>query len=107
MGLSKRDIEHVFDRLRSGVVPERGLDTFAVGIDRQRGELHRLLDMAKSGEGVFKFLRGGYGCGKTFMARLAVLDVPLGQSAHPLPSRTYRFTPATTSIRTAKGAFWA
>ena len=36
-----------------------------------------------------------------------VLDVPLGQCAHPLPSRTYRFTPATTSIRTAKGAFWA
>ena len=74
MGLSKRDLEHVFDRLRSGVVPERGLDTFAVGIERQRGELHRLLDMAKSGEGVFKFLRGGYGCGKTFMARLALLD---------------------------------
>jgi len=74
MGLSKRDIEHVFDRLRSGVVPERGLDTFAVGIERQRGELHRLLDMAKSGEGMFKFLRGGYGCGKTFLARLAALD---------------------------------
>ena len=36
-----------------------------------------------------------------------VLDVLLGQCAHPLPSRTYRFTPATTSIRTAKGAFWA
>jgi len=45
-----------------------------VGIERQRGELHRLLDMAKSGEGVFKFLRGGYGCGKTFLARLAALD---------------------------------
>jgi hypothetical protein len=30
--------------------------------------------MAASGEGVFKFLRGGYGCGKTFMARLALLD---------------------------------
>ena len=34
----------------------------------------RLLALAESGEGVFKFLRGGYGCGKTFMARLAVLD---------------------------------
>jgi hypothetical protein len=30
--------------------------------------------MAQEGEGVFKFLRGGYGCGKTFMARLAVVD---------------------------------
>lgn len=74
MPLSRRDIDHVFERLRSGVVPERGLDTFAVGIDRQRGEIGRQLDLAEAGEGVFKFLRGGYGCGKTFMARLALAD---------------------------------
>src|SRR6266511_699372 len=74
MGLSRRDVDHVFERLRSGVVPERGLDAFAVGIERQRSELGRLLDLAEAKEGVFKFLRGGYGCGKTFMARLAVLD---------------------------------
>jgi hypothetical protein len=74
MAISTRDIEHVFERLRSGVVPERGLETFAVGIDRQRTEVHRQLKLAADGEGVFKFLRGGYGCGKTFMSRLAVLD---------------------------------
>jgi hypothetical protein len=74
MPLSRRDIEHVFERLRSGVVPERGLDAFAVGIDRQRNEIGRQLDLAASGEGVFKFLRGGYGCGKTFMARLTLLE---------------------------------
>jgi hypothetical protein len=74
MGLSRRDTEHVFERLRSGVVPERGLDAFAVGIDRQRTEIARQLDLAASGDGVFKFLRGGYGCGKTFMARLTILD---------------------------------
>jgi len=74
MPLSLRDIEHVFERLRSGVVPERGLDAFAVGIDRQRTEIRRQLDLAASGEGVFKFLRGGYGCGKTFMSRLTVLE---------------------------------
>jgi hypothetical protein len=74
MGLSRRDVDHVFEQLRSGVVPERGLDAFAVGIERQRAEIGRLLDMAEGKEGVFKFLRGGYGCGKTFMARLAVLD---------------------------------
>lgn len=74
MTLSRRDVEHVFERLRSGVVPERGLDAFAVGIDRQRNELRRQLDLAASGEGVFKFLRGGYGCGKTFMARLTLLE---------------------------------
>ena len=74
MGLSRRDVDHVFERLRSGVVPERGLESFAVGIERQRAEVGRLLDLAEGQEGVFKFLRGGYGCGKTFMARLAILD---------------------------------
>jgi hypothetical protein len=72
--ISPRDIEHIFERLRSGVVPERGLEAFAVGIDRSRGEMKRQLDLAANNEGVFKFLRGGYGCGKTFMARLALLD---------------------------------
>jgi len=72
--LTARDLEHVFEALRKGLVPERGIDTFAVGIDKQRGEIHRQLDLAKSGEGTIKFLRGGYGCGKTFMARLAILD---------------------------------
>lgn len=74
MALSQRDVKHVFERLRSGVVPERGLDAFAVGVERQRAEIGRQLDLGESGEGAFKFLRGGYGCGKTFMARLAVLD---------------------------------
>ncbi len=72
--ISPRDIEHIFERLRSGVVPERGLEAFAVGIDRSRDEIGRQLDLAANNEGVFKFLRGGYGCGKTFMARLALLD---------------------------------
>ena len=72
--LTPRDVEHVFESLRKGLVPERGIDTFAVGIDKQRGELHRQLELAKDREGTIKFLRGGYGCGKTFMARLALLD---------------------------------
>jgi hypothetical protein len=72
--ISQRDREHIFERLRSGVVPERGLEAFAVGIDRQRAELNRLLDYVAGGDGAFKFLRGGYGCGKTFMARLALHD---------------------------------
>jgi len=72
--LTAKDIEHVFESLRKGLVPERGIDTFAVGIEKQRAELHRQLELATSGEGTIKFLRGGYGCGKTFMARLALLD---------------------------------
>src|SRR4051812_32397621 len=72
--LTKRDVEHVFESLRKGLVPERGIETFAVGIEKQRSELHRQIDLAQGGEGTIKFLRGGYGCGKTFMARLALLD---------------------------------
>jgi hypothetical protein len=75
--LSSRDVDHIFEALRKGLVPERGIDAFAVGIENRRGELHRQLDLVdktKGNEGTIKFLRGGYGCGKTFTARLAVLD---------------------------------
>lgn len=72
--LTRADVEHVFEALRKGLVPERGLDAFAVGIEKQRAEIHRQLEMASNGEGTIKFLRGGYGCGKTFVARLALLD---------------------------------
>src|SRR3954452_11398060 len=72
--LTTRDVEHIFESLRKGLVPERGMDAFAVGIEPQRGEIERQLELAESGEGTIKFLRGGYGCGKTFMAKLAILD---------------------------------
>lgn len=72
--LSRRDVEHVFESLRKGLVPERGIEAFAVGIERQQGELHRQLELVEGGEGSIKFLRGGYGCGKTFMARLTLRD---------------------------------
>lgn len=68
------ETEHIFERLRSGTVPEKGLDLFAVGIDRPLAEIRRQLDLASSGEGCFKFLRGGYGCGKTFMSQYTLLE---------------------------------
>lgn len=74
MTLSKAYIDHIFQQLRGGTVPQRGLDAFAVGIDRQRNEIDRLLDLAEQREGLAKFLRGGYGCGKTFMSRLALQE---------------------------------
>lgn len=72
--MNPREVNHIFESLRKGLVPERGIDAFAEGTERPRGELRRQLDLAKSGEGTIKFLRGGYGCGKTFMSRIAVLD---------------------------------
>jgi hypothetical protein len=74
MNISSQDIQHLFERLRSGVVPDRGLEAFAVGIDKPQNEIKRQLDLASNGEGLFKFLRGGYGCGKTFTSRLALQD---------------------------------
>jgi hypothetical protein len=72
--MPSRDADHIFQRLRNGTVPARGLDAFAVGIERQRKELARKLDEARRGAGDVKFLRGGYGCGKTFMASLLLQD---------------------------------
>ena len=63
-------IEHIFEALRKGLVPERGIDAFAVGIEKQRGEVHRQLELAGSGEGTIKFLRGGYGCGTVFRVKI-------------------------------------
>ena len=71
---NQRDVEHIFESLRKGLVPERGVEAFAQGIDRQRKEIERQLELAASGEGTIKFLRGGYDRGKTFMARLTILD---------------------------------
>ncbi len=73
-GLTTKDKEHVFEALRKGLVPERGIDTFAVGIEKQRGEVQRQIELARNGEGTVKFFRGDYGCGKTFMARLSALE---------------------------------
>jgi hypothetical protein len=72
--MRSRNAAHVFERLLSGTVPDRGLDEIAVGIETYRKELLRKVENAKNGEGDVKFLRGGYGCGKTFMARLALQD---------------------------------
>lgn len=72
--LPPTDIEHVFEKLRGGLVPERGVDSYAVGIDDQLDEIRRQLRHVEGGDGNVKFLRGGYGCGKTFMARLAVIE---------------------------------
>ncbi len=74
MILSNKDIKHIFEKLRVGLVPERGLDSYVVGNERELAEIGRQLEFVQGGEGNVKFLRGGYGCGKTFMARLAVIE---------------------------------
>lgn len=59
----------VIDSLRRGVVPESGLDLFAVGLERFQAALDAELDAVAGGAAVFKAVRGEYGSGKTFFTR--------------------------------------
>jgi len=64
--LKRREI---IDALRIGAVPRRGLDLFAVGLDRFEKAIDEELDAVAAGRGKFKAVRGEYGTGKNFFAR--------------------------------------
>jgi hypothetical protein len=74
MTISRARASEIIDALRRGTVPRASLDAFCVGLDRFEPAVDADLEAVASGRGVFKAVRGDYGCGKTFMARLAVLD---------------------------------
>lgn len=58
----------VIDALRQGVVPEQHLDLLMVGQDAARGHLQEQLDYIGTGRSAFKFIRGAYGSGKSFIS---------------------------------------
>lgn len=64
--LKRREI---IDALRIGAVPRRGLELFAVGLDRFEKAIDEELDAVAAGRGKFKAVRGEYGTGKTFFSR--------------------------------------
>ena len=64
--LKRREI---IDALRLGTVPRRGLELFAVGLDRFAKAIDEELESVAAGKGRFKAVRGEYGTGKTFFAR--------------------------------------
>lgn len=59
----------VVEALRRGTVPRRGLEVFAVGLERFEQAIDEELQAAAAGRGQFKAVRGEYGTGKTFFAR--------------------------------------
>jgi len=69
MALSAKRREEVIDALRRGTVPQHSLDAFAVGLDPFEDALEEDLQKVAEGSGVFKAIRGEYGCGKTFFVR--------------------------------------
>lgn len=116
--LSPQRQRETIDALRRGTVPQRGLDAFAVGMNRFQEALDRDLDAAASGGSVFKAVRGEYGSGKTFFARwlqerakqkgFAATEVQISETETPLHrlETVYRRLNENLSTRdTDKGAF--
>lgn len=64
--LKRREI---IDALRIGAVPARGLELFAVGLDRFERAIDEELEAVAAGRGRFRAVRGEYGTGKTFFSR--------------------------------------
>lgn len=64
--LKRREI---VETLRIGAVPRRGLELFAVGLDRYERAIDEELEAVAAGRGRFKAVRGDYGSGKTFFSR--------------------------------------
>jgi len=67
--LSPQRRQEIIDALRRGTVPQHSLDALATGLERFEETLGQELRAVKSGSGLFKAVRGEYGCGKTFFAR--------------------------------------
>ena len=65
--IEKRAARDVVNALRQGVVPESHLDMLAVGQEAARNHLSELLEEISGNKSAFKFIRGPYGAGKTFL----------------------------------------
>jgi len=94
MTVSPQRRQEIIGALRRGTVPQRGLDTFAVGLDHLQSALEEELDAVAGGAGHFKAIRGEYGSGKTFFARwlaerakargFAAAEVQISETETPL-----------------------
>lgn len=92
--LSAQRRREIVDALRRGTVPQRGLDAFAVGLDRLQPWIEEELRGVAGGSGQFKAIRGEYGSGKTFFSRwiterakamgFATAEVQISESETPL-----------------------
>ena len=69
MSISPKRAGEIVDALRRGTVPRSSLDAFCVGLERFETAIDADLDAVAGGRGVFKAIRGDYGCGKTFFTR--------------------------------------
>jgi adenosylhomocysteinase len=70
--LSQLTARDIINALRRGTVPQVGLEYLAVGLDREVQTISAQLQHVATGRGDFKFVRGAYGAGKTFLSALAI-----------------------------------
>jgi hypothetical protein len=113
--LKRREI---IDALRLGTVPQRGLELFAVGVERYDKALGEELDSVAAGQGKLKAVRGEYGTGKTFFAHwlcqmarergFATATVQISETDTPLYRMETVYRRALESLQTSEwsdGAF--
>jgi chromosomal replication initiation ATPase DnaA len=67
VSIERRSARDVIDALRQGVVPDRNLDLLIIGQTKPRQHLKELFEEARNNKSPFKFIRGPYGAGKTFL----------------------------------------
>lgn len=60
----------LLNALRNGTVPDQGLEEIAVGLEPQVRAVEEGLQFVARGRSGYKFLRGDYGAGKTFLSSL-------------------------------------
>jgi hypothetical protein len=70
--LSQPAARDIVNALRRGTVPQTGLEFLAVGLDRELRAIAAQLKHVSTGRGDFKFARGDYGAGKTFLSALTL-----------------------------------
>ena len=118
MEISNERRREIISALRKGTVPQRGLDFFAVGLSKFEPVTGSELDDVSQGGAVFKAVRGGYGCGKTFYGRwiqefakkkgFATVEVQISETETPLHKLETVYRRAMEQLSTADcflGAF--
>lgn len=65
--MNKSDAKKIINALKNGVAPAIMPSSIATGREAEFEEINRCLDLVEEGSGVFKFITGPYGSGKTFM----------------------------------------
>ena len=116
--ISAQRRREIIDALRRGTVPQRGLDVFAVGLQRVEPALDAELRAVAEGGAGFKAVRGEYGSGKTFFARwlqerakrlgFAAAEVQVSETETPLHRLETVYRRAMERLSTAdtfQGAF--